>query len=130
MKDKIEEISIIDDSRLIDIQGKFSMSYPYLMIEFFQLEKFRKSFQNTKIDSRTSVKQLTYPVKTYKININAAKTVSELVNELQSVLNVDVHMCRKSGNVWNRISVTSEWTLEEQNTAGAFISSEMLKNGA
>jgi hypothetical protein len=99
------------------------------MIEFFHKEKILKSLQNTKIDPRTSVKQLIYPVKTYKINIQSTKTVSELIDELQNVLNVDVHMCRKSGNVWNRISVTGGWTLEDQNTAGAFICLEMSKNG-
>jgi hypothetical protein len=32
---------------------------------------------------------------------------------------------RKSGNVWNMISVTDGWTLESQNSAGEFISSQM-----
>jgi hypothetical protein len=34
-------------------------------------------------------------------------------------------MSRKSGNVWNVISVTDGWTLENQNASGQFISSVM-----
>ena len=32
---------------------------------------------------------------------------------------------RKSGNIWNAISLTDSWTLESQNEAGEFISTEM-----
>jgi hypothetical protein len=44
---------------------------------------------------------------------------------LRIKLGVIVQVSRKSGNVWNVISITEGWTLESQNSAGEFISSEM-----
>lgn len=129
MEGNKEAIEITNNSRLIDIQEGFSLVFPYLMIEFFYLKKDGRTYNN-RIDKHTLVQKI-IPVNTiHKVDIRGTTTVWELVNELHGILKVGVDICRKSGSVWNRISVTVGWTLEEQNSAGAFICSEMLKNGS
>jgi hypothetical protein len=60
-----------------------------------------------------------------KINISNNITIGDLTHKLEALLGVIIQVFRKCGNVWNVISLTSEWTLENQNASGLFISSEM-----
>lgn len=77
------------------------------------------------IDPTISLKQLLNKGSSLKIDMAGTRTVSELSHDLETTLGVRVGISRKSGNVWNLVSVTDEWTLETQNAAGEFICAEM-----
>lgn len=117
-----KEILITSDSVLRDIQNTFAAYFPFLKIEFLQTDKRSKSSRSITINPNTSLKNLN---SLQKINIDNTRTVSEVANDLKTALGFPVEISRKSGNVWNVISVTNGWTLESQNSAGKFISSEM-----
>jgi hypothetical protein len=121
----VKEILVKNDGLLRDIQEMFTGHYPFLQIDFFEIGQDLKLLRSTKIDSGTSLKQLKYCNGTNKININSYRTVAEISHEMENVLGVLVQVSRKSGNIWNIISVTAGWTLKSQNAAGEFISSEM-----
>ena len=125
MEFKNKEILINNESLLMDIQGAFSARYPFLKIDFLETDKATKTPKSTKLDPRTSLKKIVNVGATYKIDINDRRTVSEISHEFANKLGVIVQVSRKSGNVWNIISITEGWTLESQNSAGEFISSEM-----
>jgi hypothetical protein len=44
---------------------------------------------------------------------------------MSGITGVAVQISRRSGNVWNVISLTNNWTLDRQNTTGAYVSSIM-----
>jgi len=125
MEFKNKEILINNDSLLMDIQRAFSARYPFLKIDFLETGKATSGLKGTKIDPSTSLKKIITAGATYKIDINDRRTVSEVSHEFANKLGVIVQVSRKSGNVWNIISITEGWTLESQNSAGEFISSEM-----
>ncbi|QEC65766.1 hypothetical protein FRZ67_00015 [Panacibacter ginsenosidivorans] len=60
-----------------------------------------------------------------KLRIENKRTIAQVEDDCIQQLGLLVQISRKSGNVWNTISLTENWTLEEQNNAGKFISSEM-----
>ena len=119
------EILINNDRLLMDIQGEFSRRYPFLKLEFLEKDKLAKTPKTSRIDPRTSLKKLNKTGSSQKIDINNRRTVSEISTDFANSLDVIVQVYRKSGNVWNVISITDGWTLESQNSAGEFISLEM-----
>ena len=129
MEGKTASIDIGDDTRLADIQATFAAAYPYLSVHFFIPGKEDTRY-HAAIDIHASQGKRLKEKTPCNVNIGGSTTVSELVEALQKLFGLSVHICRKSGKVWNLISVTGGWTLEEQNNAGAFICKEMLKNGS
>ena len=120
-----KEIWINNDSLLMDIQSAFTGCYPFLKIEFLETDAAAKTLKSCKIDPHTCLKKLANLSLNCKMNINNNRTVSEILHDFEHTLGVIVQVSRKSGNVWSTISVTDGWTLEAQNAAGKFISSEM-----
>ena len=114
-----------DDRLLSDIQYEFQLSYPFLKIDFLKTDTDSRNLRSVTIHPGTCLKQLANLRIARKININNYRTISELSQDFETVLGVILQVSRKSGNVWNVISVTDGWTLETQNAAGEFISSEM-----
>ena len=122
-----KKISISNDSRIRDIQQEFSACYPFLKIEFYATGSQAKNGRSTLLDPITSLKNLAN-VNPGTIDINRNRTVAEVSQYLQGILGVIVKVCRKSGNVWNTISLSDGWTLQSQNTAAEFICSEVAIN--
>lgn len=60
------------------------------------------------------------PAKTV-ISIEKNKTVAELENDF-SLIGLKAEIFRKSGNVWIETSLTSNWTLQQQNAAAEELS--------
>ncbi len=125
MKQENKSINITNDSLISDFQHLFSMYYPYLKIEFLQIDPTAKKIKSIILDSTISLNQLKSIGFTKTINISNDITIRELSHDLENILGVMVQVLRKSGNVWNVISLTNEWTLENQNAAGLYISSKM-----
>ena len=120
-----KEILITKDGVLLDIQKTFTSFFPFLKLEFLRPDELSKLSRSITIDPNTSLKNLNNINKPQKINIDNNRTVLEVCNEFKNALGFLVEVSRKSGNVWNVISVTDGWTLENQNAAGAYISSVM-----
>jgi len=114
---------MIPGSLLADVQGTFSAHYPFLMIEFFENDGRRWMPKHAKIDSATSLKSLVREMQS--IDISADRTVAAVLQDLCNALGMIVRMRRKSGKVWNAISLTDGWTLARQDAAGQYISSLM-----
>ena len=122
-----KEILINNDSQIGDIQNEFSTCYPFLKIDFLVKGNGTKNSRTTVLDPQTSLQQLG-KVNSRKIDINRHRSVSEVSNDFEEMLGVIVQVSRKSGRVWNTISVSDSWTLQSQNIAGEYISSEMALN--
>jgi hypothetical protein len=118
-----KEILISKDTLLTDIQDAFNTLYPYLKIEFIQAET-EKPLSRLSPNTTIAVKQAINISSPTKINFHSNRSVSDITNEF-SALGLPVAVFRKSGKVWNVISVTNGWSLESQNEAGEFISTEM-----
>lgn len=120
------EIQINNDSFVRDIQDQFSAYYPFLKIEFLSKNNPLKNTRNAYLEPHLPLKQQV-DIIACKIDIDNNRTVAELSNDLQQILPVIVEISRKSGKVWNMISISDGWTLESQNAAGEFISTEMTR---
>jgi hypothetical protein len=120
-----KEILINNNSLLKDITGAFTSCYPFLKMEFPEIDKGPKTLRRPRLDPRTSLYLFQNISTPLKIDINGNRTVSEVIHHFKNLLGIVIQISRKSGNVWNAISVTDGWSLENQNSAGEFISSEM-----
>ena len=125
MKPDKKEILITGECILKDIQNTFSAFYPFLKIEFLESNARSKSQRRITVHSHTSLNKLKNIHEPQKISVENNRTVAEVSKDLENSLGLVVEMSRKSGNVWNVISVTDGWTLENQNASGQFISSVM-----
>jgi hypothetical protein len=119
------KIVMTGNSLFKDIQSSFSALYPFLMIEFFRHDKEKGSIQKSKIDLSMSVSAFADFTESHAIDMDSNRTVAIVLQDFIDKLGIKVHMCRKSGSVWNAISLTDEWTLERQNAAGEYICSIM-----
>lgn len=120
----VREIVINRDSLVGDLQNEFSACYPFLKLEFIASNNTIKSSRVEYLPPQFAWKQLP-GISNYKIDVSNIRTVAELSHQLQQLLPVSVEVSRKSGKVWNKITISNEWTLQSQNDAGEFISSQM-----
>ncbi len=121
-----KEILINTYSLWTDIQSVFSMHYPFLKIEYIENDKGTKVNRSLKTDTQLPIKQITNVTLPCKIDIHSNRSVVQVSLDFKIIMGLKVKVLRKSGNVWNVISITEGWTLENQNAAGKFISSQML----
>lgn len=127
MKTENKEILINNDSRWMDIQSTFSVYYPFLKIVFIENDSSARGNKRSEPDNQLCIKNLTNVNEECKIDVNANRSVSQVSLDFKNILGLKVEILRKSGNVWNLISLTDGWTLENQNAAGDFICSQMAK---
>src|SRR4051794_17951006 len=120
-----KEIIITSAILVIDIQKQFTLFYPFLKIEFFAKPNAISSLKKHTVNSATSISKLTSLPATVKLNVAEDRTVAQVEQDFREQLGLSIQVFRKSGNVWNAISLTDSWTLESQNKAGEFISTEM-----
>lgn len=121
-----KKITITIDTKVKDVQTEFEAYYPFLKIEFSKnkSETFNKS-HTVKPDNLIS--NISYLTARVNLNIDGERTIAEVEKDCLDLLGLSIQICRKSGNVWNAISITNSWSLETQNMAGEFISTEMQK---
>jgi hypothetical protein len=127
MEKNSKEIVISRDSLVIEIQEQFNVFYPFLKIEFSTKPKASSSvdFKKYKVSPESRLSKVTKAVFPIKLNVNSDRTIAEVEEDCWQLLGLSIRVCRKSGNVWNDISLTYNWSLESQNKAGEFISTEM-----
>lgn len=98
-----------------DIAKGFSSAFPFLRIELYKLNTLKKE----SLPLCFKINQDSETVRT--INMKANTTVAALEKEFFSV-GVKAEVLRKSGKVWIETSLTSDWTLQQQNLEGEEIS--------
>jgi len=120
-----EEIKLNEYHVLAELQAAFTARYPFLKIDFFEVDKMNGLPKPTQMDYNTKLNRLPVHDASARLDISYNRTVAELTSDFFTKMGVSVQVSRKSGKVWNLISVTQSWTLKTQNSAAEFISSLM-----
>lgn len=118
MKLYIEKETLIEDVKRI-----FTNTYPFLKIELYK-KRFAGNFVFTKKEPLTpsvSLNKFIHPRKSAFIDISHNITIAELEYQFAAI-DLMAEIFRKSGNVWIETSLTSNWSLQQQNAAGEAIS--------
>ena len=130
METNKKEIHFNKETFLKDIQRLFNAYYPFLKIEFRQVKRYllgepklRNEYYGMQVKDVSNIEE---PV---VVDVSDEKTINEIVRDFKTISGTNIEVFRKSGNVWNVITLTDSWTLESQNKAGQFISSEMKLTG-
>jgi hypothetical protein len=120
------ELHMKEKTTCRDIQDEFSLSYPFLKIDFFKniRDRLGWTIKAEKILSEENFLPHYRLGSIHLVNINHEKTISELKKEMEEILLLRVMFLRKSGNVWIETSLTKDWTLEQQNREGKYMSIE------
>ena len=121
-----KEITIGNDTKVKDIQIAFEAYYPFLKIEF-STNGSRIFSKSHKVDSDILISKISNFPTPVHLDVDVDRTIAEVEKDCRDLLGLSIQICRKSGNVWNAISLTNSWTLQSQNVAGEFISTEMQK---
>lgn len=116
-------IKVPPECKLGELQAQFNHYFPYLKLEFYanaDLKKGRSSKPalgpNTPMYTRMNGNE-------YKeFTVSETMTVAELEQKIRDVFGMNAEVLRKSGNVWLETNLTSNWTLQQQNTMGISIS--------
>ena len=125
MENTSRVILITSDSPVKSIQNTFNLFYPFLHIEFATSSKGVFSFKKHQLTEETIIGKVVNVAEDIILNIEEERTIAEIEKDFNDLLKLCIQVFRKSGNVWNEISLTDSWTLKSQNKAGEFISSEM-----
>lgn len=112
-------IDINNRTRIADIQHAFQKAFPYLTIGFF----YHNGRESDKSLSMKKVGDLRDSQNTGSISIRGDMTVAELEKRFALDFGLNIKVFRKYGESWLTTTVTTEWTLDEQNQEGALLSS-------
>jgi hypothetical protein len=117
------ELHMKEESKVMDIQKEFSQAYPFLKMDFFKSvkDRLRWTAGMVKLLPEESLNNYFRTDAIRLVNIQFDKTVMQVKNEIEDLLFLKVVVLRKSGNVWIETSLTTGWTLEQQNREGSFL---------
>jgi hypothetical protein len=115
MKLFIEKGTLVEEVKKI-----FTTCYPFLKLELYKKPLTNFLYKKEVISSNLPLIQTKKPGKTI-INIEENKTVADLESDF-SMIGLKAEIFRKSGNVWVETSLTSNWTLQQQNAEAKEIS--------
>ena len=124
-----KQIQINNETFLKDIQTSFNAYYPYLKIEFLEPKKYSLEPRLKNDHYSMQVKDLLLLQNPIAIDVSNGRTIEDIIKDFKKNTGTTINVSRKSGNIWNVITLTGSWTLESQNNAGLFISSEMQLTG-
>lgn len=124
-----KQIQINNETFLKDIQTSFNAYYPYLKIEFLEPKKYPLEPRLKNDHYSMQVKDLSLLQNPIAIDVSNGRTIEDIIRDFKKNTGTTINVSRKSGNIWNVITLTGSWTLESQNNAGLFISSEMQLTG-
>jgi len=113
----IMTLSIETSKGLKAFQQGFNTAYPYLSIEFFNAATRKEERQFP--DETTPVTASGTPLTS--IDISSHKTVAAIERELKANTNLTAKIYRRFCNVWIETSLTSDWTLHQQNSEGKLL---------
>ena len=112
------KIQIDDTVRLFEVQEIFNAHFPYLKLEFFELDPTKKNTftsENLIRDQNRTIGEIRHIHTMGNLSINGQQKVSTLENHFIQDFGVNAQVFRRSGKNWLRTTSTDEWTLTEQN---------------
>lgn len=113
------------ETAIKDLRKEFSLSYPFLKLEFFQNDnktKTRHTVLST-VDHHKLLGEIWDQKKAEGvIEVTDNITVMELENLFMEEFGLAVQVFRKSGNIWLQTTMTDGLTLKQQNDHGEEIS--------
>ena len=107
------------ESTVEEVKKVFTTYYPYLRLELYKKPANKNDISTPK--ERSPLNKFIHSSGKIVIDINNDVTVAELENQFAAV-GLLSEVFRKSGNVWVETSLTSNWTLHQQNAEGEEIS--------
>jgi hypothetical protein len=124
-EDALMRLTIGGDTRLSSLQSDFNNYFPYLKIEFFKIpHRIGEALaKNLIYDKNKMVRDCRLIKSEGVLEFSNSMTVSDFEDKFQKEFGLSVQVFRRSGNVWLETSATDSWTLEQQNSEGAELSS-------
>lgn len=118
------KLQINKETRIKDVQKKFTEVYPFLKIEFYKKPHAEKKLSSVsdRISPEEVISEWGNLTKPGSININKRRTVAEFENEFYKKTGVAIQVSRRAGNIWIETSITDDRTLEMQNRQGTIAS--------
>lgn len=120
------ELHIKNQMTISELQKQFSVEFPYLKIEFFDIPH-TSSNKLTKAHLFPAGRLLGVCRKMRNegiIIINPEDTVEKLENIFWNEYGLSAEVFRRSGNLWIETSLSNSWTLKLQNEEGKAMSND------
>ena len=107
------------EARVDDLKKMFTACYPFLKIEFYkkQLLPHTNTVKKEMIFINSNLVLPANSPDRNVIDLDINRTVAEVEADFAS-MGLFAEVFRKSGNVWVETSLTSDWTLRQQNLEG------------
>ena len=117
-------LPLTPDIIINELQQKFQEEYAYLHLKFFKTLSQGEGLSTIKkfCDPSKKLGSEVLMKKSGTINISDDMTVQELVEKFYTTFGIHVQVFRKSANLWMEITLTSNWSLRQQNSHGKEIS--------
>lgn len=115
------ELLIHDSYKLCEIQAAFSKHFPYLKLEFFNIDPTKERiFSKETLITQTNktLAEVRHLHNLGHLSINGHQKVSTLEKHFVNEFGINIQVFRKSGKAWLQTTTTDEWTLSEQNKIG------------
>jgi len=114
---------IITSEKLIhEIQDEFNKLFPFLKIEFFIKSVINSKETINKISSLLTIGNVDKTRGSKEMEVSPYMTVKEFENNFENKFGMYAQLYRKSGNLWQEITITDNWTMQQQDEAGNEIS--------
>ncbi|MBE7172266.1 MAG: hypothetical protein INR73_16890 [Williamsia sp.] len=107
---------ITSDKPVQDIQQEFSQAFPFLKLEFYTKETVAK--KRRPIDQFIPVGREQYSsgkAEGSMILLTPCLTIKELRKKCEELFGISVKVYRRFSNLWLEISITEDFTLQQQN---------------
>ncbi|WEK33872.1 MAG: hypothetical protein P0Y53_15390 [Candidatus Pseudobacter hemicellulosilyticus] len=122
-------LTIRGDRPISEVQSEFSLTFPFLKIEFFRKENVQRQPQPVpvKVPQHLTIRNAWVGKGSEGVlEIRELMTVSELELGLKEQFGLMAQVFRKSGKVWLSTTITDKWTLKQQNDHGREISADTI----
>lgn len=122
------KLQIDTETKIRDLQKKFTEVYPFLKVEFYKEQHAEKKVSAIKdrISPDKIISELVKSFKAESVHINRHRTVAALEKDFYEKVGVAMQVSRKSGNIWIETSKTDDKTLRTQNQLGKTMSSQRV----
>jgi hypothetical protein len=114
-------VEIKKNSQLKDIQDCFVHNFPFLRLQFYNVDTHRKNNSNKATyytDLHTPVKDATQLTHDLFLELHYWQKTGTIEKVFRDKAVLHVHVFRKHGEHWIQTTGTDELTLEEQNNIG------------
>lgn len=114
------QIYISEDAIIANIQSEFQAAYPFLKLEFYEQphEAGQPSPVKEKISPDTPIEDIRMIHTFGWIDISHNRTALEVEYDFRHMMDLNVQVLHKSGDLWLETTQTDNWTLGQLNEEG------------